>query len=586
MMQRPPPPETIEPLTSVGRHLASAPMAFAVTEGPKHTLLFANAAFQRLRRTGEISIGPSADVPAGAEPADIKPMLDLVFRTAKTVRDARLAPPGQGATAWSCTVWPVDAAAKVRKLVIEVRDIELIESERAWQRSITERLLLGALRAQDNALDARGASTRAQFLARVSRDLSLSLDEEATRETVRRLTLLRPGTWCIVDIVQSNGLVRRLAVEHPDPAKQALARQLHGVWPAPDTELSDGDTFERLQRARDATGRALLLAAHGEENLRILREIGFGAILVVPLMVRAHVHGSITFVSQSGDPPFTPEEVSLSVDLAARSAMALDNARLYRESDVLRRAAEAASLSKTQFIGGMSHELRTPLNAIGGFADLMDLEIQGPVTPEQRESLNRIRVNQQHLIALITELLTVAQGEPSLQFHNESVALKDAIAEVTAMLSGAARKKRLTLEGPGECSATAWADAKRVRQILINLVMNALKYTPNDGGVVSVSCATAGEVVRIEVRDHGPGIPADKLDLIFDPFVQLTADPVDRQGGVGLGLAISRDLARGMRGELSVASVLGEGSCFTLTLPRAPEVRAASDDTERAAASA
>lgn len=136
------------------------------------------------------------------------------------------------------------------------------------------------------------------------------------------------------------------------------------------------------------------------------------------------------------------------------------------------------------------------------------------------------------------------------------------------MLHGAAEERQLTLERRVERDAVVWADPDRVREILVNLVMNAVKYSPVGGGSISLTCAARPETVVIEVADSGPGIPADKLEAIFEPFVQLADGFANRQGGVGLGLAISRDLARGMGGSLGVSSMVGQGTAFTLTLPR------------------
>ncbi len=554
---------------SVGRHLAFAPVAFAVTEGSGHALLYANAVFRRLFDAGQITIGPRPGAPASA--ADLAPLLDRVFESAETLRDAVVEPSGRGAVSWSCTVWPVPGPGDVpEKLVIEVRDVEMIEGAKERQRDIAQRLLLGALREQDIAREAMGASDRAQHLARAARDLSMSLDEDATRETVRRLTLPRPGTWCIVDVVESNGAVHRLAVVHPDPAKQALARKLEELWPR---EKADKTVVSPLQPTviTHESGPALLLASHGPENLRLLREIGFGSLLIVPLIVRARVHGAITFVSREGDAPFTPDETALATDLAGRCAMALDNARLYREADALRLVAERANQVKGEFLGSMSHEFRTPLNAIGGFTELIDMGLQGAVTEAQHVSLARIKANQQHLIAMVTEVLNFVRVESGrMEYHIGPVQLGEAFTDVVEMLAVAISDKELTLERP-HCAleAVALADPNRVRQVLVNLVMNAVKYTPQKGGTITLSCEVVGETVLAHVADTGPGIPRDKVESIFEPFVQLSSAPTDRQGGVGLGLAISRDLARAMNGDLVVESTVGVGSRFTLRLPMA-----------------
>lgn len=561
---------------SVGRHLAFAPVAFAVTEGRLHSVLYANTLFKNLLSSDEISIGSRA---MHGPTTDLTPVLDRVFRSGATVRDELLPAADDDGVTWSCTVWPVPGSDDVpQKLVIEVRDVAVIEAAKARQRAVTEQLLLGALRQQDIARDAVAANDRAQYLSKVSRELSMSLDESATRNAVRRLSLPRPGTWCIVDVCESNGGVHRLAVLHPDPEKQELARRLEDQWPmkkasndAPAAVIGAATNAEAPTVVTDDSSAALMLAAHGEENLRILRQIGFGALLVVPLVVRARIQGAITFVSPKGDAPFNQSEIALAVDVAARCAMALDNARLYREADALKLAAELANKSKSEFLGSMSHELRTPLNAIGGFADLLDMELSGPITPAQHESLARIKANQQHLLGLITEILNFVRIESGrMEYRTEAVSMPEAMADVVSMLSVTIHEKGFRVTGPAaDAKAVAFADPARVRQILVNLVMNAVKYSSSSGGTVTLSCATVADTVVTDVLDTGPGIPAEKLELIFEPFVQLTSGLTDRRGGVGLGLAISRDLARAMNGDLTAQSTAGVGSRFTLTLPRA-----------------
>jgi signal transduction histidine kinase len=195
--------------------------------------------------------------------------------------------------------------------------------------------------------------------------------------------------------------------------------------------------------------------------------------------------------------------------------------------------------------------------------------LRGPVSAEQAVDLARIRHNQTHLRALISNMLHFVRGEHGrLEYRFAEVSVRSALHEVTDMLQGAADERRLSLVCRADAvDDVAWADAERLRQILLNLVMNAVKYAGAGTGEILLSASTRPHVVAIHVTDNGPGIPGDKLQAIFDPFVQLSDGLRDRRGGVGLGLAISRDLARAMRGELSVESTLGVGSRFTLELP-------------------
>jgi PAS domain S-box-containing protein len=230
---------------------------------------------------------------------------------------------------------------------------------------------------------------------------------------------------------------------------------------------------------------------------------------------------------------------------------------------------ETANATKSEFLAAMSHELRTPLNAIGGYAELLSLGLGGPVTAEQLEYLERIRKSQQHLLGIISDLLNFSRIEAGhLIYQVGPVPLDKAIEAVIPMLETAAAAKAITLTAdapPADC--VALGDQARVNQILTNLLSNAIKYT-DSGGSIWIKCAISNERASIAVRDTGRGVPPEKLESIFEPFVQLGRSLTSAHEGMGLGLSISRDLARAMGGDLTVSSTVGQGSTFTLSLRR------------------
>ena len=437
---------------------------------------------------------------------------------------------------------------------------ESARTELMRQRALSERFLLAALEARDASGEAISASRRATFLASASRDLALSLSDGGARETIRRRTLMREGSWCIVDIVEMDGAVHRLPVAHPDPGKQEAAQVFADHW----YPMQAGFALDKSP--------ARVVDAKATQGLRVLRELGFGGLLVMPLVVRTAVLGAITFVTREGDAPFSPQEVTLASDLADLCALALDNERLYREARELREAADVASRAKSSFLGTMSHELMTPLNAIGGYVALIEMGLRGPVSAEQLVDLARIRHNQVHLLTLISEMLTFVRSESGqVEYRLSAVSAQSAVRDVVDMLQGAAGTQQLSIiDSPVEAVADVWADPNRLRQILLNLVMNAVKYATAPDARIVLSVSTTPQDVAIHVTDTGPGIPAEQLDAIFDPFVQLASGLSNRRGGVGLGLSISREVARAMNGDLTVESTVGTGSRFTLRLPRAP----------------
>ncbi|MEP6689714.1 MAG: PAS domain-containing sensor histidine kinase [Gemmatimonadaceae bacterium] len=246
-----------------------------------------------------------------------------------------------------------------------------------------------------------------------------------------------------------------------------------------------------------------------------------------------------------------------------------DQKRAEAERERLRKEADEANRAKSAFLAALSHELRTPLNAIGGYAQLLEMGIRGPVTDAQRADLARIQRSQQHLLHLIGEVMEFAKLEAgTILFELAPVFLAQSIDDVAGMVAPQMAAKGLQFR-PVECATdlVVLADADRLRQVLINLLTNALKFTPG-GGEVAVTCGTEGGTVDISVRDTGMGIPSDQLERIFEPFVQLDGARAKGGDGLGLGLALARQMCRRMNGDLTAVSGRGSGSTFIVRLPR------------------
>jgi PAS domain S-box-containing protein len=231
--------------------------------------------------------------------------------------------------------------------------------------------------------------------------------------------------------------------------------------------------------------------------------------------------------------------------------------------------SEAANLAKADFLTAMSHELRTPLNAIGGYTDLLSLGLGGPVTSQQMDYLERIRRSQQHLLGIISELLNFSRIEAGqVTYDFVAISLSDVVDTVMTMAEPQALAKGVRLEWRHlREGAAVMGDRSKVDQILLNLLSNAIKFT-SSGGKVTISTNFTDDTASLSVADTGYGIPLEKYEAIFEPFVQLGRSLRSAHEGTGLGLAISRDLARAMKGDLTVSSVEGAGSIFTLSLPR------------------
>jgi signal transduction histidine kinase len=346
------------------------------------------------------------------------------------------------------------------------------------------------------------------------------------------------------------------------------------------------EAYRQLVGYRDVVGRAVA------DALPEVREQGFIALLdgvlatgtpyagtEVPILLQRTRGGPserrhVTFLYQAlSEADGTCSGVFVhGIDVTDQVLARDEVERARAEAEAARRRAEEANKAKSEFLAAMSHELRTPLNAIGGYAELMELGLRGPVSDEQRADLARIRRSQRHLLTLITDILNFARLEGGrVEYDLRPIPLADLIADAAPMIEPQLAAQQLAYEvrlAPGG-DTTARADQEKVRQILLNLLSNAAKFTPAGGRVTVAVEAPPGGAVMVRVADTGIGIPPDKLEAIFDPFVQVQSGLTRAHEGTGLGLAISRDLARGMGGDLTAESAVGVGSTFTLTLPRA-----------------
>ena len=232
--------------------------------------------------------------------------------------------------------------------------------------------------------------------------------------------------------------------------------------------------------------------------------------------------------------------------------------------------AQSANRAKSDFLATVSHELRTPLNAIAGYTELLEMGLRGPLTDAQRRDLARIRTSGQHLLGLISGVLDLNRIERGqVSYALVAIPIEPFLAELDALISPQAAAKSLTLDYvPATDSPTVIADREKLRQIMLNLLSNAIRYTPPGGEITLMARTDDRNRVEIRVEDTGPGIPESRREEVFEPFVQLDRSLAQPQEGLGLGLAISRDLARGMRGDLTVSSNARGGASFVLVLPR------------------
>ena len=407
------------------------------------------------------------------------------------------------------------------------------------------------------------ARQQATFLAEAATVLSSSLDFEDTLSAVARLAVPTIADWCAVDIVGPRGALQRLAVAHVDPAKVEYARSLEERYPSDPNR--PGGVHEVIRTGSPVMmskipAALLEAAARDDEHRRILRALSLTSYMCVPMLAHGQAFGAISFVSAESGREYSDADLRLAREIAGRASLAVENARSYA------RANEANRL-KDEFLATLSHELRTPLNAVLGYARM--LRVGAVADHKIQPALEVVERNATALKQIIEDVLDVSRiVSGRMRLNLEPVDLAQVLGESCATIMPAADAKGVRVEAVIDpIAASVSGDSDRLQQIVWNLLSNAIKFTPR-GGKVQLRLARVNSHVEITVSDTGQGIEADFLPFVFDRFRQANATFSREHGGLGLGLAIAKQLAELHGGTVEASSDgPGKGATFTIKLP-------------------
>jgi PAS domain S-box-containing protein len=429
--------------------------------------------------------------------------------------------------------------------------------------------------------EAEAAERRLAFLAEASAQLSASLDFEVTLSNVARLAVPRLADYCAIDMLDDDNHIRSLELADVDPEKEELGRQIHDARPV-DPE-SNHPVAQVLRSGRpilfsDVDDDVLrLFAEDDDEYVRILKELGMDSAMYVPLSARGRTIGVISFVSSESGQRYGPSDLALAQELTRRAAMAIDNARLYRE-------AQDSVRIREEFLSIASHELKTPLTTVKGYSQILGRLLRRPNADTDRliRLADQLQEQLSRFETLIADLLDVSRiQQRGLELRPEPTDMIELIRMVISRFEYPAEpdpRHHFVISGPDEMHGI-W-DPDRLDQVLTNLISNAVKYSPEGGAIEITVSLQEDEQVELAVIDQGIGIPLEEQSQLFRPFAR--SETVQRAiSGVGLGLYISQQIVARHGGTIWLESEPGVGTRFALLLPRDyTTVQHSPDDTD------
>ena len=416
------------------------------------------------------------------------------------------------------------------------------------------------LRAQAVAERARWQGA---FLARLGMALSATVDYKDRVSALAKLSVPDIADWCAIDIVEPNGQIERVIVNHVDPGKATLAGQIRDRYEDPDAPSSPAHVIRTGQPAivPIITREMIVASAAGDtERLRLMRDLGLVSYMCLPLTVSGRTLGTLTLATSESGRHYEEEDVRFAEDVASRAALALDNARSYEQ-------LQAANQLKDEFLATLSHELRTPLNAILGYAQMLRA---GILKDDRREhALETLERNATSLTQIIEDVLDVSRiSAGKIRLNVQTIDLPMVLRDALATVTPAAEAKGVRVESVIDPHAgPVSGDPDRLRQVMWNLLSNAVKFTPR-GGRIRLRLQRVDPNAEISVSDTGIGIPEEFLPHLFERFRQADSTTTRAHGGLGLGLAIARQIVELHGGTIHASSGgAGKGATFRLELP-------------------
>jgi PAS domain S-box-containing protein len=418
---------------------------------------------------------------------------------------------------------------------------------------------------QQARAEAEMAERKQSFLAEASAMLASSLDYETTLASLAELCVPYLGDWCAIDVL-SGDCLERVAVVHTDTEKVEFARGLVERYPldasAPDLRimLNEGRSLFHPRM----TEALLAAVAHDEEHLEILRGMGVKSAMTIPLKARGRTLGVLSLAMAESGRTYTRSDLSLAEDLAHRAALAVDNARLYSESQRVQEELRLANEAKDEFLGLVSHELRTPITTIYGGARLMRSRGDNLDPDSRRGVLDDIEHESERLHRIVEDLLVLARVELGQEVITEPVLVQRVAERTVAALSRRKAGRQIDLEMSADLPPVR-ASSVYLEQILRNLVNNADKYSPSEEAI-ELRAHLEGDEVFVSVLDRGPGIPADELELIFERFYR-SSGTAKQAGGAGIGLTVCKRLLEAQSGRIWAEARDGGGLVISFSLP-------------------
>ncbi len=421
--------------------------------------------------------------------------------------------------------------------------------------------------------DRKNAADRERFLAEAGAVLASSLDYDTVLDRLANLIVGNMADWCYIDLIEQDGSVRRLILAYADPSKQDVARMLEQY--VPDTTWARARAVvEALSRGKallypEVSEEQLAAAALDETHYQLMRDLGLKSAMVVPLLARGKLLGAITFVFAESGRHYAQDDVALAEDLAHRAALAVDNARLYGESQRVQQELRKANEAKDEFLGLVSHELRTPITTIYGGARL--LRWRGDTLDEEskREVVQDIASETERLHRIVENLLALARVELGQEVVGEPVLFQRSVNGLVKSFAERNPGRPVECDVDPELPPVA-AEATYLEQVLRNLLSNADKYSP-PGRPIEVRAESCDGEAIVRVLDRGPGIQPEEAESIFERFYR-SPDSERMARGMGLGLTVCKRLIEAQAGRIWARPRDGGGLEVGFALPLCDEL--------------